>query len=58
MKLKEFLVNQGIAASRSQASLLIQSGQVQVNGLVVTNALHKLIPGDRVTYGSNTFIVP
>lgn len=55
--LNQFLKFVGIAQTGGQAKMMIQSGDVQVNGTVDTRRGRKLITGDRVTVGSQTFDV-
>ncbi len=49
-RLNKYLSNAGIA-SRREADVLIQSGVVKVNGVVVTEMGFKVKPGDDVNYG-------
>ncbi|MER3432974.1 MAG: RNA-binding protein [Leptolyngbya sp. ERB_1_1] len=49
IKLDQFLKFQGLAQTGGQAKLLIQSGEVRVNGAVETRRGRKLVKGDRVT---------
>ncbi len=49
IKLDQFLKFQGMVQTGGQAKLLIQSGEVRVNGAVETRRGRKLIKGDRVT---------
>jgi ribosome-associated protein len=48
IKLDQFLKFQGIVQTGGQAKLLIQSGEVKVNGAVETRRGRKLVKGDRV----------
>ena len=48
LRLDQFLKLSGIAESGGQAKLLIQSGEVQVNGKVETRRRRKLAVGDVV----------
>ena len=48
-RLDQFLKFRGIADSGGQAKLLIQSGEVQVNGQLETRRRRKLVVGDVVT---------
>lgn len=57
IKLDQFLKWVGIAPTGGQAKLMIQDGEVLVNGIVETRRGKKLVTGDRVTVGSETFIV-
>ncbi|HEY4002917.1 MAG TPA: RNA-binding S4 domain-containing protein [Candidatus Xenobia bacterium] len=57
MKLDQFLKHQGLVDSGGQAKVLIQAGQVKVNGEVETRRGRKLQAGDKVEYGG-THTVP
>ena len=57
IKLDQFLKLVGIAATGGMAKVMIQGGDVQVNGEIETRRGRKLVPGDRVTVGSQTFEV-
>jgi len=48
LRLDQFLKLRGIAGTGGQAKLLIQSGEVQVNGEVETRRRRKLAAGDVV----------
>lgn len=48
IKLDQFLKFQGVVQTGGQAKLLIQSGEVKVNGAVETRRGRKLVKGDRV----------
>jgi ribosome-associated protein len=48
IKLDQFLKLQGIVQTGGQAKLLIQAGEVKVNGRVETRRGRKLVMGDRV----------
>ncbi|BAU13641.1 RNA-binding protein S4 [Leptolyngbya sp. NIES-3755] len=49
IKLDQFLKLQGLTQTGGQAKMLIQSGEVRVNGTVETRRGRKLVKGDRVT---------
>lgn len=49
IKLDQFLKFQGMVQTGGQAKMLIQSGEVSVNGQTETRRGRKLIKGDRVT---------
>ena len=51
IRLDQFLKLQGVAGTGGQAKLLIQGGDVAVNGQVETRRGRKLVPGDVVTVG-------
>ncbi len=57
IKLEQFLKLAQVAATGGQAKVIIQSGQVRVNGLVETRRGRKLRPGDRVEVGGEELIV-
>ena len=57
IKLDSFLKFVGIAPTGGQAKLMIQNGEVLVNDLVETRRGRKLVSGDRVTVGEQTFDV-
>lgn len=57
IKLDQFLKLTGIAPTGGMAKMMIQSGDVQVNGEIETRRGRKLLPGDLVTVGSQTFEV-
>jgi ribosome-associated protein len=51
LRLDQFLKLRGIAGTGGQAKLLIQNGEVQVNGEVETRRRRKLVVGDVVEVG-------
>jgi ribosome-associated protein len=57
IKLDQFLKLMGIAATGGQAKLMIQGGEVKVNGVLETRRGRQLVEGDKVTVDSETFIV-
>ncbi len=57
IKLDQFLKLQGMTQTGGQAKLLIQSGEVRVNGQVEMRRGRKLVKGDRVTTLGETFVV-
>lgn len=57
IKLDQFLKVVGMVQSGGQAKLLIQAGEVKVNGSVETRRGRKLVLGDRVSTMGNTFTV-
>lgn len=57
IRLDQFLKWQGIAGTGGQAKLMIQAGQVQVNGQVETHRSRKLVLGDTVTVAGRSFTV-
>lgn len=48
LSLDDFLKLRNLAGSGGQAKLLIQGGEVKVNGVVETRRRRKLVPGDVV----------
>lgn len=48
IKLDQFLKFQGVVQTGGQAKMLIQAGEVKVNGAVETRRGRKLVKGDRV----------
>ncbi len=57
IQLDQFLKVMGIAQTGGQAKLLIQAGEVQLNGVVETRRRKKLVTGDRVATMGKTFTV-
>lgn len=57
IKLDQFLKLVGVAPTGGQAKLMIQEGDVLVNGNIETRRGRKLASGDRVTVGGQTFDV-
>jgi ribosome-associated protein len=57
IKLDQFLKFMGVAATGGQAKLMIQDGEVMVNGEVETRRGRKLVVGDRVSALGETFEV-
>ncbi len=57
IRLDQFLKYVGVAATGGQAKLMIQAGEVLVNGQVETHRSRKLVAGDRVTARGRTFVV-
>ncbi|OWY66868.1 RNA-binding protein [cyanobacterium TDX16] len=57
IKLDQFLKFIGIAATGGQAKLIIQGGEVLVNGILETRRGRKLRSGDSVTVAEQTFDV-
>lgn len=57
IKLEQFLKLAQVTATGGQAKVLIQSGQVRVNGLIETRRGRKLRSGDRVEVGGEVLIV-
>lgn len=57
IKLDQYLKFIGITPTGGQAKLLIQAGEVDVNGETEIRRGRKLVPGDRVTVLGRTFEV-
>lgn len=57
IRLDQFLKWQGIVGTGGQAKLMIQEGEVTVNGQVETHRSRKLHSGDVVSAGGETLTV-
>lgn len=57
IKLEQFLKLNGLVQTGGEAKLLIQAGEVKVNGEVETRRGRKLVNGDRVTAMGETMTV-
>ena len=57
IRLDALLKFAGAAETGGEAKLLIQNGEVKVNGEVCTMRGKKLCPGDRVELDGQTFVV-
>lgn len=57
IRLNQFLKWKGIAATGGQAKLMVQDGEVLVNGILETRRGRQLVSGDLVTVGGETFEV-
>jgi ribosome-associated protein len=57
IKLDQFLKWSGVVQTGGEAKLLIQAGEVQVNGAIETRRGRKLVKGDRVVVFGETFTV-
>lgn len=57
IKLDQFLKLRGLASTGGHAKLLIQAGEVKVNGKVETQRGKKLVQGDRVSTLGETLTV-
>ncbi len=57
IRLDQFLKLQGVVGTGGQAKMMIQSGDVVVNGQVDMRRGRKLVPGDVVTVGDLEWIV-
>jgi len=58
MNLDQFLKWSGVTPTGGQAKLLIQAGEVRVNGAIETRRGRGLKTGDRVEVGGQTLVVP
>ncbi|KAF3883827.1 MULTISPECIES: RNA-binding S4 domain-containing protein [Nostocales] len=57
IELDKFLKLMGVTPTGGQAKLMIQGGDVKVNGSVETRRRRKLVPGDEVMVGGQTLTV-
>jgi ribosome-associated protein len=57
IKLDQFLKLVGVAQTGGEAKLLIQGGEVRVNGAIETRRGRKLVEGDRISTMGETFTV-
>ncbi|MBD1875375.1 RNA-binding S4 domain-containing protein [Nodosilinea sp. FACHB-131] len=57
IKLDQFLKQMQAVSTGGQAKLIIQDGEVSVNGEVETRRGRKLITGDRVSLDGQTWVV-
>ncbi len=57
IRLDQFLKLQGICGTGGQAKMLIQGGEVAVNGQTEMRRGRKLVPADVVTIGDSQWIV-
>lgn len=57
IKLDSFMKWQNLIDSGGQAKVVIQNGEVKVNGKNETRRGRKLINGDKVTYNGKTIVV-
>ncbi|MBD1913685.1 MULTISPECIES: RNA-binding S4 domain-containing protein [unclassified Leptolyngbya] len=57
IKLDQFLKLSQVVQTGGEAKLLIQSGEVMVNGEIETRRGRKLVVGDRVTVYGETILV-
>ncbi|MGC3965965.1 MAG: RNA-binding S4 domain-containing protein [Pirellulales bacterium] len=58
LRLDHFLKMSGLVESGGQAKVLIQAGEVKVNGEVETRRRKKLTPGDVVEFDGKQIAVP
>ncbi|MGG6293856.1 RNA-binding S4 domain-containing protein [Leptolyngbya sp. AN02str] len=57
IKLDQYLKLMGLVQTGGEAKLLIQAGEVKVNGVVETRRGRKLVSGDRLMTLGQTFTV-
>jgi ribosome-associated protein len=57
IQLDQFMKLQGMVSTGGQAKVVIQGGEVLVNGLVETRRKKKLKVGDTVTFNGETIVV-
>ncbi len=57
IKLDSFMKWRDLAETGGQAKLLIQNGEVRVNGKIETRRGRKLVNGDKVTFKGKTLTV-
>jgi ribosome-associated protein len=57
IKLDQFLKLKGLVQTGGQAKLLIQAGEVKVNGSIETRRGRKLVKGDRISTMGETIQV-
>lgn len=57
LRLDQFLKLQGLVGTGGQAKLLIQGGEVKVNGLVEERRRRKLKPGDTIEFDGELYRV-
>lgn len=58
IRLDQFLKLSGIADTGGQAKMMIQAGEVKLNGVAETRRRKKLAPGDVVEVGGQHWTVP
>ena len=58
IELARFLKLQGLVSTGGEAKILIQRGDVRVNGLIETRRGRQLHPGDRVQLAGQEWVVP
>ncbi|MCB0176007.1 MAG: RNA-binding S4 domain-containing protein [Anaerolineae bacterium] len=57
IQLDQFMKITGMVGTGGQAKLVIQDGEVLVNGIVETRRKKKLHAGDQVTFDGQTLVV-
>ena len=57
IRLDQFMKLQGMVSTGGQAKVVIQNGEVLLNGIVETRRKKKLRSGDKVTFNDETISV-
>ena len=57
IKLDSLLKFAGIAETGGDAKLIVQNGEVSLNGEICTQRGKKIVPGDRIAMGDLSFVV-
>jgi ribosome-associated protein len=57
IQLDQFMKYVGMVGTGGQAKIVIQGGEVKVNGVVETRRKKKLRPGDKVSFRGQTHVV-
>ena len=57
IRLDHFMKLSGMVSTGGQAKIVIQSGEVLLNGVRETRRRKKLRAGDKVTFNNRTFVV-
>lgn len=57
LRLDHYLKSRGIAETGGQAKLMIQNGEVKLNGQVETRRRKKLVAGDVIKVNGKKFII-
>ncbi|MBV1960368.1 MAG: RNA-binding S4 domain-containing protein [Immundisolibacteraceae bacterium] len=57
IELYKLLKMEGLVASGGEAKLVISEGEVRVNGEVETRKRKKIVAGDKVSFGDESFCV-
>ena len=57
IRLDHFMKLSGMVSTGGQAKVVIQGGEVSVNGVVETRRRKKLSQGDKVTFAGQTIVV-
>jgi ribosome-associated protein len=57
IQLDQFMKLKGLVSTGGQAKLIIQAGEVLVNGVIESRRKKKLRAGDKVTFNGQTYVV-